>query len=162
MTSINMARTKKVKVGKAEGKLTEADKVLLEQKAKVDNKEKDIAWQAKQVEATSDTKLEDDRGQGNPVVLRFFEFKSNPENFKKEPPTAQMLFNAHIKQIEKLLWMDGMTFEQAIEPRLMFAKDKSHYKFVIACRPAHGQTLLESTQTLSQIAHGKDGNQSGN
>jgi len=52
-------------------------------------KVEDIEWEGEAVQAESKTKLEDDKGTGQPIVLRFFEFGVNPEVFKQHKPTAQ-------------------------------------------------------------------------
>ena len=112
---------------------------------------KDIEWEGEEVGAESDTKLEEDLGTGQPIVLRFFDFGANVEEFKKNKPTAQDLFNSHLRGIESLLWRDGLKPFDGVEPRLMFSKDKSHYRFIIACIPSSGNTLIDNTQTLSQL-----------
>ena len=50
-----------------------------------------------------------------------------------------------------MLWTDGLTPCEAIEPRILFAKDKSHYRFVVSCIPSSGNTIIETTKTLSDI-----------
>lgn len=117
----------------------------------------DKQWEMKTVGAESQTKLEADRGEGPAITLRHFYFKPNPETFHKQQPTSQQLFNTHIKQIEVELWRDGWKIYQDVDPRLMMAKDKSHYVFVVAAVPGKGQILSHDTQpkTLSEIAHGR-------
>lgn len=114
----------------------------------LDKKTKDV-WEGEEVVAQSDTKLESDLGTGQPVVIRFFEFGANPEIFKQHKPTAQELFDSHRKGIESLLWRDGLRPYEGVEPRLMFSKNKSHYRFVITCIPK--ETLLDKPNTLSQL-----------
>ncbi len=40
---------------------------------------KDIEWEGEEVTAQSDTKIEDDKGTGQEVILRFFEFAANEQ-----------------------------------------------------------------------------------
>src|SRR3990167_3407185 len=48
-----------------------------------------------------------DPGTGKPYVLRTFEFAKNPA-FKAKTITKQELFNLHWRQIQALLWGDGL------------------------------------------------------
>lgn len=123
-----------------------------------DKDEKETDWNVKTVEVTSDTKLEDDKGEGETLTLRFFDFAANPEAFKKHLPTAQELFASHVKQIEVELWKDEWRPAQEVEPRLLLSKDKSHYRIVIAARPARGSFVLDKANTLSEIASKRDSN----
>lgn len=118
----------------------------------VNGKKQDIEWETENVEARSETTLEDDKGEGKELILRFFEFTANPEAFKDRMPSAQELFNAHARQMEVKLWEDGVVVDKNIEPRLLFSKDKTHYKFVIGCRVAKGQILTSTPLTLSELA----------
>lgn len=114
-------------------------------------------WQSKTLEVESKTKLQDDMGDGQVVSLRFFEYMANPKMFAQKVPTSQEIFNSHIKQIEFELWKDGWKMFTDTPPRLMMAKDKSHYRIVIAAIPAKGRLLsmYEVPKTLSELAsHG--------
>lgn len=138
-----MAKTPKIK------RVERGNKFKTIEKDAVDAPVKDIEWEGEQLAAESDIKLEDDLGTGHPVIIRFFDFGANPETFKKQKPTAQELFNSHRKGIESLLWRDELKPFDAVEPRLMFSKDKSTYRFIIACLPI--TTLLEKPKTLSEL-----------
>lgn len=118
----------------------------------VDAPVKDIEWEGEEVYAESETKLTDDHGTGQRVVLRFFDFRANPLTFRQYRPTAQELFSSHRMGMEALLWRDGLVPFHEVEPRLMFSKDQSAYRFVLACIPQAGNTTLDATQTLSEIA----------
>lgn len=111
----------------------------------------DIQWEGEEVTAKSKTVLEDDKGTGQAVVIRFFEFGANPKVFKDHKPTAQELFDSHRRGMESLLWRDGLKPFDGIEPRLMFSKDKRFYRFVLTCIPTIGNVLLENPKTLSQL-----------
>lgn len=116
-------------------------------------KVEDLQWEGEEVQAESKTKIESDKGTGQAVILRFFEFGANFEAFKQHKPTAQELFNSHIKGIESLLWTDGLKIYHEVEPRLMFSKDKTKYRFIIPCIPSNGNVLVDETRTLSQLLH---------
>lgn len=111
----------------------------------------DIEWEGEEVGAESTTKLQEDKGTGQPIVLRFFDFAANPETFRQYRPTAQQLFESHRRGIESMLWSDGLAPYTAIEPRLLFSKDKSQYRFAISCIPSMGNALIDKTKTLSQL-----------
>lgn len=127
---------------------------IIEEKA-VDSKKEDIGdieWEGEELGAESTTKLEEDKGTGGAIVIRFFDFAANPEVFRVHTPTANELFSSHRTGMEAMLWKDGLTPTDAVEPRLMFSKDKSKYRFAISCIPS--QALIDSPQTLSQLIHG--------
>ena len=57
---------------------------------------KDIQWDvAQQQTGESETKLEHDVGTGQTAIIRQFKFKTNPQTWRHDPPTAQQLFNHH-------------------------------------------------------------------
>lgn len=112
--------------------------------------EKDLEWEGEELQTMAKTGLDDDRGWGKAVILRFFEFGVNVAAFKRGKPTAQQLFDNHRKEIEHTLWLDNLTPFEEVEPRLMFSKNKKFYRFIIACLPrdqvsaqAHAKTLIE-------------------
>ena len=111
-------------------------------------------YEINSVETQSDTKLEHDEGTGIPVIIRTFEFGANAEAFKDHKPTKQELFDSHQKGIEMHLWRDGMIYFDQVEPQILFSKKGDKYKIIIAALPARGQALLETPQTLSEIANG--------
>lgn len=113
-------------------------------------KVENLEWEGETVQAESKVNLQDDRGTGKPIVLRFFEFGVNPQAFKDHKPTAQELFNTHIRGMESLIWSDGLIFCKEIEPKLWFSKDNKKYRFMIGCLPV--QTLIETPNTLAELA----------
>lgn len=115
---------------------------------------KDIAWEANEMQAQSDTKIEDDAGVGGAIVIRQFEFGVNPEAFKQHKPTKQELFNAHYKGIEAMLWVDGLTVIPEINPKVTISKNGKKYRIFIGAKPAKGQMLYQKPQTLNEIVHG--------
>lgn len=120
-----------------------------------DSPVKDIQWEGEEIGVESDTKLEQDTGTGNELVIRFFDFAANKEVFKQHKPTAQELFNTHKTGMEAMLWTDGLVPYHAIEPRLMFAKDGEHYRFVLSCVPSLGNTFVDKAKTLTELLHKK-------
>ena len=120
-------------------------------KFKAREKKTEFEWEGEEVQAQSKTKLEDDLGTGQAVVLRFFDFGTNLMAFKDHKPTAQELFDSHRKGIEALLWRDGLAPYDVIQPRLMFSKDKKFYRFIVACVQQKGHLLFQEPKTLSQL-----------
>lgn len=112
---------------------------------------KDIEWEGEEVGVESTTKIQDDKGIGQEIVIRFFDFASNVEAFRQHKPTAQELFETHKKGMETILYADGLAPCTAIEPRLLFSKDKSQYRFVVSCIPSLGNTFVDKTHTLAEL-----------
>lgn len=116
-------------------------------------------YEVKQGEVHSDIKLEADEGDGKTIVVRSFDFKVNPQAFKERTPSKQELFNAHAKQIEVILWKDGMKVMPDVKPQLMLSKNRKFYRIVVGAEPEKGHLInsltLDKQQTLSQAAHGR-------
>ena len=106
------------------------------------------------VETQSETRLEDDKGEGEATVIRCFTFGMNPQAFLERRPTKQDLFNYHLKGIEMALYADGMKVFDSVAPRLTFDVKKMQYSIFVAARPRRGYLLHERPQTLTEIAHG--------
>lgn len=109
--------------------------------------------QLRQIDVQSDTKLEQDSGSGKKVIVRCYEFASNPEAFKQHKPSKQQLFDYHKKGIEIQLWSDGLKQIPEVEPKIIISKNKKNYRIYVGAEPQHGQVILEQPKTLSQIAH---------
>ncbi len=114
----------------------------------------DGGWQGQTVEVKSEKHLEDDLGTGQPIILRTFQFAVNPEAFNDHKPTTQEIFDSHKRGIAALLWQDGLTPYEPEPPKVVFSKEGNSYFIIVASIPQMGQTVLETPQTLSQIAHG--------
>ena len=114
-------------------------------------------YEVKQGEVHSDIKLEMDEGDGKTIVIRSFDFKANPAAFKERTPSKQELFNAHAKQIEIILWKDGLKIMPDVTPKLMLSKNRKFYRIAVGAEPAKGHLMnsLSKYQTLSQAAHGR-------
>lgn len=112
---------------------------------------------ASTIEAKSETNLENDKGEGNAVVIRCFTFAFNlehPELILERKPSKQDLFNAHIRGIETALWKDGLKPYIDVPPRITFDAKKLQYSIFIASVPMKGWMIQETPQTLTQLAHG--------
>lgn len=112
-------------------------------------------WDEGRAQAESTTHLEDDTGYGKAAVIRQFTFKANPQTFSTQPPTKQELFNAHLKQLEIMLWQDGLKIMTDVAPQLAFNKKKTQYTIIVGALPQRGQLLTQQPQLLTEIAHGK-------
>lgn len=128
----------------------------IEKKPKNGPIKENLEWEGETLQTDSKINLADDKGAGQAVILRFFEFGVNPEAFKKQQPTAQMLFNSHLRGMESMLWKDGLKVYADVEPRFMFSKDKTKYRFIIpaiASNSYGAMTLEKDAKSLSQIAN---------
>ncbi len=110
---------------------------------------KDIDWEGQELEFHSDELKGGETGSA--VIMRFFQYKANPQAFKIRQPSVQELFNIHSKEIELLLWKDGMKPIVEVGPRFMISKDKRYYRFVIAASPLRGQAVTDTPKTLTEI-----------
>lgn len=110
---------------------------------------KDIDWEGQEIEFHSDELKGGETGSA--VIMRFFDYKANPQAFKLRPPTVQDLFNIHSKEIELALWKDGMKPIVEVNPRFMMSKDQKYYRFVVAASPLRGQMVSETPKTLTEI-----------
>ena len=106
-------------------------------------------WYGQQAQTESQPLV--DSGTGVPVIMRFFEFKANPENLRRDKPTKQELFNSHYQQIKITLWADGLQALESIEPAVILSKKKDSYRIMVTCIPKEGVALNETTQTLQQL-----------
>lgn len=111
-------------------------------------------YEVSSMEAESETKLEHDEGHGAAIVIRCFKFGINPDAFRQYSPTKQELFNSHMKGIETALWRDGLKVFPDVEPRIVVNQEAGTYEIFVGAHPMKGQTLYQTPQTLSQIAHG--------
>ncbi len=135
--------------------ITDADAPVISNEFidKVDGDE----YRGQTIEVQSETKLEQDTGTGEAIIMRVYEFATDPTFLQPEAtfPTAQEIFQSHMKGIAGMLWGDGMTPATEIEPRLIFTRDRKKYLIMVWARPQLGQAVLETPKTLSEIVHGK-------
>lgn len=127
-----------------------------------DSSTKDVHYDVKQGEVHSDTKLEDDVGDGKAIIIRSFDFRANPSAFKERTPSKQELFNAHALQIEAMLDGDNLMVMPDVKPQLVLSKQRNGYRIIVGAEPKVGQSISlrdhDKFQTLSQAAHGRFNN----
>jgi hypothetical protein len=112
------------------------------------------AWHGQEIEVSSDPLVEEGP-RGRTIVLRSFYFKANPEIMKRDKPTKQQLFNSHAKQIELMLWGDGLIPFHGVEPKLIVSKKRDEYKIFIACEARNGVTITETPTLLQDLTKPK-------
>ena len=98
-----------------------------------------------------------DPGGGGVTVIRVFNFKMNPD--RKYFPGKQALFNAHTKQIETILWGDGLRPLDSVPPRVIINSKKGSYQIFVPCQAAKGVIFSEKDRNPEllhkQLAKGK-------
>ena len=77
-----------------------------------------------------------DPGGGPVNVIRVFNFKMNPD--RKHFPGKQALFNTHAKQIETILWGDGLRPLENVGPRVIINSKGGFYQIFVPCEAAKG------------------------
>lgn len=107
-------------------------------------------WTGQEVEVTSDPLIEGSN-PGKTIVLRSFYFKANPELLKAQKPTKQQLFDSHVKQIELMLWNDGLMPFKEVEPRVITSKKRDEYKIFMACEARPGVTFAHNPTKLQDL-----------
>lgn len=126
--------------------------VIKDDAGTIDKDHVGVEWEATQGEVESTTTLEDDKGNGIPIVIRFFEFSANLETFKLYTPTKQELFNSHKEQIAWELKQADLQVYEGFEPKINISKNKKSYRIVVAGLP-WGMNRAH-IPTLSEIANG--------
>ena len=98
-----------------------------------------------------------DPGGGPVNVIRVFHFKMNPAN--KDYSNKQAIFSAHAKQIETILWGDGLRPLDSVQPRVIINSKKGSYKIFVPCGAAKGVIFSEEHRNPEllhkQLAKGK-------
>lgn len=108
-------------------------------------------WEGANIQAESTPLI--DPGTGEPIIIRTFMFKFNPEWIKKNKGVKnvnkQELFNNHWKFLQLELWKDGLTPNEGVEPKMTFKK--GHYFIQLTCRARLGVMVADSPETLNKI-----------
>lgn len=104
---------------------------------------KDIKWYGK--EDQTDFSEFNDKGQGEKVLIRLFEFKFRPD-LEKLPTKEEILTPEYTNHLKNLLWGDGLRV--VLEPRIHI--DKEGCKIFVPCQAALGQTFLEEAKLLQE------------
>lgn len=86
-----------------------------------------------------------DKGKGEPVVIRLFEFKFRPD-LKDLPTKEQLLTPEYLKQIDVELWADAL--RRVAEPRVVITKEGCQV-FVPSVAKT-GQSFLEEPKLLQE------------
>ncbi len=106
-------------------------------------------WEAQEVGVNSNVPLVD-AGTGKEYIIRQFDFHFNPEVIKRGMPVdKQSIFNQHWRQIQLVLWKDGLKAYEGVEPRMLISKKT--YKIIIVCEPRIGVMVADKARTLQQI-----------
>lgn len=82
-----------------------------------------------------------DPGGGPVNTIRVFTFKKNPE--VKHTLGKQAIFNSHAKQIETVLWGDGLRPLENVSPRVILNYKGGFYQIFVACEAAKGVLFSE-------------------
>lgn len=93
----------------------------------------------------------EDPGKGKTISIRVFTFKINPENTKHFPIGKQALFNAHAKQIETILWGDGLIPFDAAPPRVIISSKKGIYQIFVPCEAKRDVLFADKPKNLSEL-----------
>lgn len=96
-------------------------------------------------EDRTEDSLMHDKGKGESVVIRLFEFKFRPD-LETLPTKEQILTPEYIKQLNTLLWADGLRI--VLEPRLEIKKEGC--KIFVPCQPTIGNSFLEEPKLLQE------------
>lgn len=108
-------------------------------------------WEGQEMQANSDPLV--DSGTGEKFILRFFQFKKNPQfpaNLSK-----QEIFNQHAHQVKMFLWKDGLIPNEDVQPRVHVSKKTGNYKIIVLAQPyslrGMKQVIAEKASTLQDI-----------
>lgn len=115
---------------------------LVEEDA-VNSPVENIKWYGK--EDQTDEKLMHDKGKGEPVLIRLFEFRLSPA-IEGLPTKEQILTPEYIKHLKATLWADGLRL--VMEPRVII--DKESIKIFAPCQAAMGNNFLEEPKLLQE------------
>ena len=92
-----------------------------------------------------------DPSTGKTVSIRVFEFKMNPDAVKNFPTDHQHLFNAHAKQIQTILWGDGLRPLDEFPPRVIIKKKERKYQIFVPCEARLNTMYIEKPGNLSKL-----------
>lgn len=95
---------------------------------------------------TTSTPLDDQGGDGKPIILRRFSLQLPP----KVRYTKEVLLAQHKARVEAFLWKDGL--EMITEPRIIFGK-KGLFDIFVTAQPRRGHNLNEKPLSLNELTH---------
>lgn len=112
-------------------------------KAESPHTKDEIEWEGEETETDQVALVNDPKGK--PIVMRIFDFDLPPlppEQF----PTAEQLLSVHKSKITAFLWRDELV--PIYEPKLIFSKDKLHFRIFSTCQAKSGSVILEKPESL--------------
>lgn len=115
---------------------------LLEEHA-TDAPVENIKWYGKE-DKTEDRDIHD-KGEGEPIVIRLFEFKF-PPTLERLPNKEEILTPEYIKHLHIQLWSDAL--KMVMEPRVHITKEGC--KIFVPCQAASGHSYLEEPKLLQE------------
>lgn len=104
----------------------------------------DIKWYGK--EQQTDFADLHDKGYGDKVLIRLFEFKLRPD-LRKLPTKEQLITPDYLRVVDAELWGDGL--RRVMEPRVKV--DKEWARIFVPCVPSAGNSVLEETKLIQEI-----------
>lgn len=105
--------------------------------------EEDYKWYGKE-EKTSEKTIHD-KGIGEPINIRLFEFKF-PPTLEILPTKEQILTPEYLKHLKTQLWSDGLRL--VLEPRVFI--DKEGCKVFAPCQASTGNSFIEEPKLLQE------------
>lgn len=115
---------------------------LVEENA-VDSPVENIKWYGK--EDKTEEKTMHDKGKGEPVLIRLFEFRLSPA-LEALPTKEQILTPEYLKHLKTTLWADALRL--VMEPRVVI--DKESIKIFAPCQATMGNNFLEEPKLLQE------------
>lgn len=109
----------------------------------VDSPVENIKWYGK--EDQTDTESIHDKGKGEPVTIRLFEFKF-PPTLDKLPTKEEILTPEYIRHLHAQLWADAL--RMVLEPRVFISKEGC--KIFVPCQARTGQSFLDNPKLLQE------------
>ena|SRR3990167_10256398 len=100
-------------------------------------------WYGKE-DRTEDKSIHD-KGKGDPVVIRLFEYRF-PPNLETLPIKEQLLTPEYLKEIKTRLWADGL--RMVLEPKVDISKEGC--KVFVPCVATTGNSYLEEPKLLQE------------
>lgn len=113
------------------------------EKDAIDSPVKDIKWYGK--EDQTDYSSVHDKGKGEAIVIRLFEYKF-PPTIEKLPTKDELLTPEYLKEIKTRLWADGLRV--VLEPRVEINKEGC--KIFVPCQATTGNSYLEEPKLLQE------------
>lgn len=109
----------------------------------IDAPVKDIKWYGKE-DRTEDSSIHD-KGAGEPIVIRLFEFKF-PPTLERLPTEEELLTPEYMKHLNATLWGDALRI--VMKPRTNITKEGC--KIFVPCQAATGHSFLEAPKLLQE------------